>query len=222
MATERNEKLVKWMKKRKVATMKAMRHQFQLSHMTVFRILKEYGYYTSYNCNASYYTLHDVPQFDPLGLWAYRDIRFSRYGTLNETIVAVVQKASAGMTVREVEDRLQTKAANLLCRVVHEGRLRQRPFRGRQLIYLAADAKLADRQFQQRQQALQQATVPHRELPQGSSPREVIEILRQMVLSPQADPDQLARELSMRDVRATARQVRRVIDHYALEKKRRR
>ena len=134
MATERHQKLVKWMKKRKVATMKAMRHQFQLSHMTVFRILKEYGYYTSYNYNATYYALHDVPQFDPLGLWAY----------------------------------------------------------------------------------------PHQGLPQGCSPSEVIEILRQMVLSPQADPDQLAQELSGRDVQATIRQVRRVIDHYALKKKRRR
>ena len=91
--------------------MKLLRHQFQLSHMSVFRILKDYGYYTSYNYNAAYYTLHDVPQFDQAGLWAYRDIRFSRYGTLSETIVALVEKATAGMTVREVEDRLQTKAA---------------------------------------------------------------------------------------------------------------
>lgn len=222
MATERHQKLVEWMKKRKVATMKAMRHQFQLSHMTVFRILKEYGYYTSYNYNATYYTLHDVPQFDPLGLWAYRDVRFSCYRTLNETIVAVVQKSNAGMTVREVEDRLQTQAANLLCRLVHEGKLRQRSFRGRQLVYLAADGKQADRQYQQRQEALQQPTAHHRSLPPGCSPSEVIEILRQMVLSPQADPDQLARELIGRDVQATARQVRRVIEHYALEKKRRR
>lgn len=222
MATESHQKLVKWMKKRKVATMKAMRHQFQLSHMTVFRILKEYGYYTSYNYNARYYTLRDVPQFDPLGLWTYRDIRFSCYGTLNETIVAVVKKATAGLTVREVEDCLQTKAANLLCRLVHDGQLQQRPFRGRQLVYLAAETKQADQQFQIRQQALQQPTVPQRDLPQGCSSSEVIEILRQMILSPQADPDQLARELRGRDVQATIRQVRRVIDHYALEKKRHR
>jgi hypothetical protein len=222
MATERHQKLVTWLKKRKVSTMKAMRHQFQLSHMTVFRILKDYGYHTSYNYNATYYTLHDVPQFDAWGLWAYRDVRFSRYGTINQTIVAVIQKASAGMTVQEVEDRLQTKAANLLCRLVHNEQLRQRPCRGRQLVYLAAEAKQADRQYQQRQQALQQPTDRHRQLPQGCSASEVIEILRQMILSPQAHPEQLARELSGRDVSATANQVCRVIDYYALEKKRRR
>ena len=120
MATERHQKLVKWMKKRKVATMKAMRHQFQLSHMTVFRILKEYGYYTSYNYNASYYTLQDVPQFDPLGLWAYRDIRFSRYGTLNETIVAAVEKATAGMTVREVSSESSDPTIATVAAVMYE------------------------------------------------------------------------------------------------------
>lgn len=222
MTTKSHQKLVKWMKNRKVATMKAMRHQFQLSHMTVFRILKEYGYYTSYNYNAAYYTLHDVPQFDPLGLWSYRDIGFSRYGTLNETIVAVVQEATLGMTVQEVEDRLQTKAANLLFRLVHNGQLRQRPFRGRQLVYLAADSKRANQQFQERQQSLRLPVVPHGELPEGFSPTEVIEILRQIVLSPQARPEQLARQMARDDVRVTARQVRQVIDHYALKKKRHR
>jgi len=222
MTTERHEKLVKWMKNRKVTTMKAMRHQFQLSHMTVFRILKEYGYYTSYNYNAAYYTLRDVPQFDPSGLWTYRDIGFSRCGTLNETLVALVQQATAGMTVREMEDRLQTKASNLLCRLVHDGQLGQRPFRGRQLVYLAAEPKLAQRQFQQRQQSLRQPVAPHGELPENCSPTEVIAILRQMVLSPKTRADQLARKLIGQGVQITARQVRQVIDHYALKKKRHR
>ena len=222
MGTERHQKLIRWMENRKVATMKAMRHQFQLSHMTVFRILKEYGYYTSYNHNAAYYALHDVPQFDPLGLWTYRDIGFSRYGTLNETMVALVQQAAAGMTVRELEDRLQTKATNLLCRLVHDGQLRQRPFWGRQLVYLAADPKQADRQFQQRQQPSRPPLASYGELPEGCSPTEVIEVLRQMILSPRARPDQLARQLTARGVHVTARQLRSVIDHYALEKKRHR
>ncbi len=68
MLTERQQKLVDWLKKRKVATMKHMRHQFQLSHMTVVRALKKYGYFTSYNHNAAYYSPHDVPRFDRGGL----------------------------------------------------------------------------------------------------------------------------------------------------------
>lgn len=157
MTIDRHRKLITWIKTRKVATMKSLRHQFQISHMTVFRILSDYGYRTSYNCNAAYYTLHDIPQFDSVGLWAHRGVRFSRHGTLSDTIVALVDNAVAGQTVRELEGRLQTKTANLLCRLVHDGRLTQRTLQGRLVVYLVTDPKRAEQQFQQRQQLPQQA-----------------------------------------------------------------
>jgi hypothetical protein len=222
MTTDSPQKLIAWLKSRKVATMKALRHQFQISHMTVYRILKEYGYHTSYNHNAAYYALRDVPQFDPAGFWAYRDVRFSRHGALSDTIVALVQNAAAGQTARELEDRLQTPVANLVCRLVRDGRLTQRTLQGRLVVYLSIDPKRADQQDQQRQQQLQQVPVPQGNLPEGCSPSEVIEILRGIVLSPKARPEQLARQLHARGVHVTASQVNRVISHYALEKKRHR
>jgi hypothetical protein len=62
--------------------MRQMRRQFQVSPMTVFGALKKHGYHTRYNHNAVYYTLADTPQFDDWGLWAYRNVRFSRAATL--------------------------------------------------------------------------------------------------------------------------------------------
>ena len=79
MLTDREQKIVNWLRTRKVATMRHLQHQFQVCHMTVFRALKKFGYHTSYNHNAGYYTLAGVPQFDDWGLWAYRDVRFSRW-----------------------------------------------------------------------------------------------------------------------------------------------
>jgi hypothetical protein len=220
MLTERHEKLIRWLRKRKVATMAQLRHQFQLSHMTVVRALSKHGYYTSYNRNAAYYTLCDVPQFDDWGLWSYRQIGFSRYGTLTQTIVALVEKAPAGLTVRELEERLQTKTANLLCRLVHDGRIGQQALRGRQQVYLARASKQADRQYQQRRHPLPQPAPLGAGLPEGCSAAEVIAVLRQMILSPSDRPDQLARKVQRRGVRVTAGRVRQVIDHYVLEKKR--
>jgi arginine repressor len=199
--------------------MKQMRHQFQVSQATILRCLNEYGYLTSCNCNAAYYTLHDVPQFDDRGLWAFGDVRFSKFDTLSETIVALVQNAHAGMTVAELEDQLNTKAANLLCRLVQEGRLRSRTLAGRRALYLAADPAKAERQFQRRQKMLAPAQ-PAELLPPGLDAEQVIQILRQMVASG-AKPEPLARQLARRGVAVTASQVRQVIDHYALKKKRR-
>jgi hypothetical protein len=222
MSADRHQKLIAWMKTRKVATMKAIRHQFQISHMTVFRILREYGYHTSCNRNAAFYALRDVPQFDPAGLWAYRGIRFSRHGSLSDTIVALVESAVAGQTVRELEERLQTRIANLLCRLVRDGRLTQRHLQGRQVVYLAGDPKRADQQFPERQELLKQQPVPEQGLPEGCSTTEVIEILRALILSPKASPEQLARQLTARGLRITPGQISQVTAHYALKKKRRR
>jgi hypothetical protein len=59
-------------------------------------------------------------------------------------------------------------------------------------------------------------------LPEGCSTTEVIEILRALVLSPRAGPDQLARQLTARGLHITPGQVSQVTAHYALKKKRRR
>lgn len=221
MLTERERKVVNWLKSRKVATMRHLRHQFKLSHMTVIRALKKYGYYTSYNHNASYYVLHDLPTFNEWGLWAYRTVRFSRHGTLTQTMVALVENAPAGLTVGELEERLEVKVANLASRLVHDGILQREILPGRQAVYLASDAKLGSRQYEKRRKRLQQLARGSAELPEECSPTEVIEILRQMIIARDVSADQLARQLKNRGVHVTAGKVRQVIAHYALEKKRR-
>jgi hypothetical protein len=221
MALDQHQKLIVWMKAQKVATMKALRHKFQISHMTVFRVLSEYGYHTSYNRNAAFYALRDVPQFDSAGFWSHRGIRFSRHGSLSDTVAALVEHAAAGQTVRELEERLETKVANLLCRLVRDGRLKQRTLQGKRVVYLASDLKQADQQFEQRGRLLNQVPVPRQSLPEGCSTAEVIEILRALVISPKASPDQLARQLKARGLQISPNQISQVTAHYTLKKKRR-
>ena len=222
MLTGGEQKVIGWLRKTTVATMKQIRHQFQISHMTVVRALKKFGYYASYNYNAAYYVLRDVPEFDDWGLWAYRDVRFSRYRTLPATIVAVVEKAPAGLTVGELEERLQTKAGNVVSRLVSEGQVQRERLVGRHVVYLASDPEVRTQQLEQRQRQLQEeAARGATELPSGCSAVDVIEVLRAMILASDDDPDRLARRLQAGGTRITAGQVRRVLEHYGMEKKRR-
>ena len=166
--------------------------------------------------------LQELPQFNEWGLWTYRDIGFSKYGTLTQTIVGLVKNASAGLTVAELEERLQTRAANLLSRLVREGSIQRETLRGRQAIYMASDAKLHTQQHQQRQELIERVAAERTDnLPEACSPTGVIEVLRQMIVAPDSSPEQLARQLKGRDVHVTAGQIRRMINYYALEKKRR-
>jgi len=221
MLTDREQKLVGWVRTHKVATQRQVQHQFQVCHMTVFRALKKYGYYTSYNHNGRYYTLADVPQFDEWGLWAYRDIRFSRAGTLLETLGTLVTQAPAGLTVSELEERLQTPVANLLSRLVQHGRLACQRLSGHHVVYLSPVAEQGQRQWTQREQDRRTvAAAAAAGLPVGCSAPVVIAVLRQMLVAPDETPEQWARELQRQGQPVTAGQVRHVREHYGLEKNR--
>jgi hypothetical protein len=222
MLTGGEQKVIDWLRKATVATMKQIRYQFRISHMTVVRALKKFGYYASYNCNAAYYVLHDVPEFDDWGLWAHRDVRFSHYRTLPATIVAVVEKAPAGLTVGELEERLQTKAGNMVSRLVSDGRLQHERIVGRHMVYLASDPQVRTQQIEQRQRQLkEEAARGATELPSGCSAVDVIEVLRAMIVASDDDPDRLARRLQAHGTHVTAGQVHRVLEHYGVKKKRR-
>jgi DeoR/GlpR family transcriptional regulator of sugar metabolism len=109
MLTDREQKLVNWLRTRKVATMRHLQHQFQVCHMTVFRALKKAGYHTSCNRNAGYYTLADVPQFDDWGLWAYPDVRFSHAGTLQSAREAA-RRSQGANNLRQIAVALHNYA----------------------------------------------------------------------------------------------------------------
>src|ERR1017187_5938404 len=57
---------------------------------TVFRKLKELSYRSSYSHRGRYYTLAEIPQFEPQGLWSFQAIWFSRWGTLVSTVETLV------------------------------------------------------------------------------------------------------------------------------------
>src|SRR3990167_1515032 len=70
--------------------------------MTVFRKLREIPYHTSYSHRGRYYALDEGARFDELGLWTYRDVHFSRFGSLVETSARVVRDAEQGLFALEL------------------------------------------------------------------------------------------------------------------------
>lgn len=205
--------------------MKTLCEELVVSRMTVVRGLNRYGYYSSVNLNASYYTLHDTPRFNELGLWTYRDICFSKHGSLGNTLVALAENAPGGLTVLELEQLVKTKVGNLLSRLCRQNEL-SRFFAGRHAVYLAVDDKIRQRQQQQRERARQesQARLSSSDTAWGTFPSgcdvvTVLEVLMQIIKTPKADAAELARALRARGVKITAVQVQRVLKFYAIQKK---
>src|SRR6267142_139691 len=88
----------------KVATMPQLKSALGTRvAVTVFRKLSTLPYRSSYSHCGAYYTLDSIAQFNALGLWSYRDIRFSQHGTLVNTTAGLVTQAPAGCLVEELE-----------------------------------------------------------------------------------------------------------------------
>ena len=207
----------------KVSTKKKLCSHLQISHMTMVRALKKFGYYTSYNKNSSFYTLHEIPEFDAHGLWAYGDIYFSRYTTLDDTIVTLIEKSDAGYTIRELTNTLRTEVKNILPRLCRKKGL-NRDYSGRYVVYFSNN----------RQQALNQKTCrkKHGEKWQGASdikrklfPEQldaipVIKVLVTMIEFPKASDASISQTLQCQGMDITAKEVRNIITFYCLQKKR--
>jgi hypothetical protein len=101
---------------RKIATMAELKEALGTQvDLTVFRKLKQLGYRTSYSHRSRYYTLEGIPQFGDTGLWSYRSVWFSRWGTLVDTAEAFVTGSEAGYFAEELDHvvGVETKAALL-------------------------------------------------------------------------------------------------------------
>ena len=117
---------------------------------TVFRKLAELDHRTSYSHRGAYYTLNALARFDIHGLWSHREVRFSSFGTLLDTTVALVDRSPAGYFADELEELVQVTVKDALRQLVAMGRLQRRSWEDRYL-YGAAERGRWQEQWTARQ-----------------------------------------------------------------------
>jgi len=127
--------LVKLLKKQRVATLDELKVALGTKvTVTVFRKLKALAYRSSYSHRGRYYTLDEIARFDERGLWRFRDIRFSRYGTLLLTAAAFVRASERGFFASELENELGAVGVkDALATLVGRDQLARKEFSGRYL-----------------------------------------------------------------------------------------
>lgn len=105
------------------------------SRMTAFRRLKALPYRSSYSHRGMFYTLDDIPEYDPYGVWMFQGVCFSRHGTLLRTVEALVDGAAKGCTAAELEALLHVRVQNSVKGLVDRGRLIRRQM-GPEYVYV--------------------------------------------------------------------------------------
>ena len=126
------DRLSSLLRDQKVATMPQLKSALGTSvTFTVLRKLSPLGYRSSYSHSGTYYTLDSIARYDELGLWSYRDIHFSRQGTLLNTAATLVTNAAAGYFTHELDAVLHVATKDALRHLVERDRLYRGELAGR-------------------------------------------------------------------------------------------
>lgn len=122
------ERLLGLFHRQTVATLPELKEALATpSERTVFRRLASLDYCCSYSHRGAYYTLTSSARFDAQGLWSWRDVHFSRFGTLLDTAAELTSRAPAGYFADELEAVVQVPVKDALRQLVQRERLQRRP-----------------------------------------------------------------------------------------------
>lgn len=196
----------------KVMTINDLKNCMMVSEITIRRKLKKSGAITSYNKNGRYYTLPHLPKFDFYGLWNYNDIRFSKYGNLNQTIIQLINRSSGGLHAEALGELISYSAHSLLHQLYIKSAIQRDKLQGR-YIYFSIDADLYKAQLNECIYVQNQYN--DQEMPCVIAVRLLIEKIRM----PQASVSHIVKVLHRENVKISELQAKRFFEKHGIEKK---
>jgi hypothetical protein len=127
----RADSIVSLLRKQRMATLDKIKDALGTRvDMTVFRKLREIAYVRSYSHRGKYYALQERADFDIRGLWTHRGVRFSRFGSLVDTVEQLVAHADRGSTASELAAELGVQVNGPLVQLVRAKRLARKRVSG--------------------------------------------------------------------------------------------
>ncbi len=122
---------------KKVKTLDEIKKIFGHSNKTIYRRVKSEKLFISYNKNSKYYTLPTVPKFNKYGLWFYEEICFSKYGNLYQTLTAIIDNSSEGLSGKELTAILKIKVHDALRILSDRNTIKREKIAGRNIFFSA-------------------------------------------------------------------------------------
>ena len=102
-------------RKHRVLSMQLLEQELRnKSQRSVFRYLAHEDYYSSFTHAGKYYTLKSTPHFNASGLWFFDAIGFSKYGTLKQTLIYLINHPDIGKTHGKLKEQLHIRVHNTL------------------------------------------------------------------------------------------------------------
>jgi hypothetical protein len=158
-------------------------------------------------------TIEEVASFDSRGLWLCKGARFSRLGTLRNTVHQFVQGSEKGMTHEELATVLGLRVHDTLLYLVEEEKIRRERL-GSSFVYLSSKRSMQKRQTRQRRQFMKTLEKPR------TTNRQKIATLLELIKDPKATRREIVVRLRRAGVDITREMVDAIFEQFDLDKKR--
>ena len=198
---------------RRVLTLAELARRLECSRSTVLRRLNEHGYYSSYNHRGMFMTIEEVARFDSHGLWLSKTARFSKRGTLKNTVLHFVQTSKEGMIHQELVTLLGVRVHDTLLDLVKEGQIRRQRL-GPTFVYSSGKRSVEKQQIFRRKESLK-----NRQRPRATC-RQKIATLLELLKNPKVRREDIVLRCRRAGLMITHELVDAIFDEYELDKKR--
>ncbi len=210
---ERVEELKTVLRSEKVATINSLREIMKSSSRSVQRYLREAAALRSYNGNGRYFTLPEIPKFNEYGIWVYKEVSFSKHGSLKDTFAKVVETSEAGLNAIELGRILHIPSYTFLSHFKGDTRIRREKHKGL-YIYFSDNVRIRADQIRTRANIIRSRA--ELALPSDS---DAIVILVELVKHPKDDIEHLTARVRRRGIKIPIERVRNLLIYHGIEKK---
>jgi hypothetical protein len=157
-------------------------------------------------------TIEEAARFDSHGLWLCKTARFSKRGTLKNTVLHFVQTSREGMTHQELVTLLAVRVHDTLLDVVKEGGIRRQRL-GPTFVYLSGKRSVEKKQILRRKELLKERRRPR------ATCRQKIATLLELVQDPKVCREDIVLRCRRAGVMITQELVDTIFEEYELDKK---
>lgn len=195
-----------------VLTLQNLSKFLSASVRTVQRMVSPLDTIRSYDHNGRYFSLEKLARFNSMGIWEYNNIHFSRFGTLKNTLVAIINNSSQGMDASQIKDVLGLDTRTFLFQYKDVSGIKREKV-GSHYVYFSSEPKQFSRQLSNRKQSLASMAQPPLE---GTA---AISVLVETIKHPDFTFDQLSKHLGKQGIKIKPEIIEDFFLFYGIEKK---
>jgi hypothetical protein len=193
-------------------TLRELSQFLNVSIRTIQRKIRQWDTIRSYDHNGSYFSLNKLAAFNSYGIWEYNNIHFSKFGTLKNTLVAIINNSPHGMDASQIRDVLGMDTRSFLFQYKDVSGVKREKIGGNYVYFSSDQQQFSEQLFKRKldSQALAQPPL------KGAA---AVSVLVEAIKHPGFTFEQLSGQLHKQGTKIKPEVIQSFFAFYGIEKK---